>query len=287
MAAAPAGSMPLSTMSYQQTTLRVMSDMQPGLQRTPSLHRPPAPELERRQRIEIEFWRESHTERPESNAVENIVNKAADAAIFLELVDRFRDVFGRARTILEIGAGQGWASCLVKRLFPSAEVTASDISQYAVASVGKWERIYETRLDSVRVCSSYELKERDASVDLVFCFAAAHHFVAHRRTLAEIARVLVPGGHALYLYEPSCRAYVHAFARHRVNRNRPDVPEDVLVYDRIVRIAREVGLGCELDFFPSTKRRAPIETLYYALLQRMLPLQRLLPCTINYHFRKP
>ena len=270
-----------------RTNFRAMPDMQSGLQRIQASHRLPSPELERRQRIEIEFWRDSRTERPESDAVENIVNKAADAAIFLELVDRFRDVFVRARTILEIGAGQGWASCLVKRLFPSAEVTASDISQYAVASVDKWERIYETRLDGVHVCRSYELNEPDSSVDLVFCFAAAHHFVAHRRTLAEIARVLVPGGHALYLYEPSCRAYLHAFARRRVNGNRPDVPEDVLVYDRIVRIARGLGLGCELDFFPSTKRRGPIETLYYAALQRLSPLQRLLPCTINYHFRKP
>ena len=244
-------------------------------------------ELERRQQIEIEFWRDSSTERPESDAVENIVNKAGDAAIFVELVDRFKHVFARASTIVEIGAGQGWASCLVKRLFPNAVVTATDISKYAVASASKWERIYETRLDRVRACKSYELPERDASVDLVFCFAAAHHFVAHRRTLAEIARVLAPGGEALYLYEPSCRAYTHVLAKRRVNNNRPDVPEDVLVYDRIVRIARELGLRCELDFFPSAKNRGPVQTLYYSLLQRVPPLQRLLPCTVNYHFRKP
>jgi SAM-dependent methyltransferase len=244
-------------------------------------------DLERRQQIEIDFWRDSAAESPESRSVENIINKVGDATVFLDLVERYQSVFRGARSILELGAGQGWASCLVKRLFPHAHVTASDISEYAIASVCKWERIYETQLDAVRTCRSYQLAEADQEIDLVFCFASAHHFVAHRRTLTEIARVLAPGGHALYLYEPSCRPYLYAAAKHRVNRKRPHVPEDVLVYDRILAIASDVGLRCELDFYPSTKRRGPVEAMYYALLKVLPPLQRLLPCTINYHFLKP
>jgi SAM-dependent methyltransferase len=252
-----------------------------------AVSRATADELERRQRVEIEFWKNSETERPGSGSIENIVNKAGDAAVFLDLIARFDTVFRTAGTIVELGAGQGWASCLVKRRFPNAHVTATDTSEHAVASVREWERIYQTRLDGVYACRSYETAEPDRSVDLVFCFAAAHHFVAQRRTMAEVARVLAPGGHALYLYEPSCRRYLHALATRRVNKKRPDVPEDVLMYERIVAIAREVGLTCDLDFFPSTRRRAPVEALYYTILQRMPPLQRLLPCTINYHFRTP
>jgi SAM-dependent methyltransferase len=246
-----------------------------------------AEDLERRQQLEIDFWRDSPAERPESDSVDNVINKMRDADVFLDLVERYRSVFQGARSILELGAGQGWASCIVKRLFPSAHVTATDISEYAVASVGKWEQIYRTHLDAARACRSYELPASDHSLDLVFCFASAHHFVAHRRTLTEVARVLTSGGHALYLYEPSCRPYMYAAARRRANMKRPDVPEDVLVYDTIAGIAQEVGLACELDFYPSTRRRGRVETIYYALLRALPPLQHVLPCTVNYHFVRP
>jgi hypothetical protein len=99
--------------------------------------------------------------------------------------------------------------------------------------------------------------------------------------------VLAPRGHALYLYEPSCRPYLYSVAKWRVNRKRPEVPEDILVHDKIVAIARHVGLDCELDYYPSTRRREPLETLYYAVLKWATPLQRMLPVTINYHFHKP
>lgn len=69
-------------------------------------------------------------------------------------------------------------------------------------------------------------------------------------------------------------------------RRRPAVPEDVLVYDRIASIARNLGLDCKLDFYPSLLRRRPFETLYYATLRALPPLQRILPCTMNFHFAR-
>jgi SAM-dependent methyltransferase len=140
---------------------------------------------------------------------------------------------------------------VVKRLFPSARVT--HISKDALGSVWKWEHLCQARLDKIYPPLSYELAEEHDSVDLIFCFASAHHFGAHRRTLREISRVLRPGGKCLYLYEPSCPRYLHPFAYRRVNRIRPSVPEDVLVHQEI---------------------QGPL-------------LRRLLPCTANYEFTKP
>ena len=240
--------------------------------------------LEQRQQVEIDYWKDSPTERPESESIENIVNKVADTEVFLQCINAYRGVFERSHTIVEIGAGQGWASCVVKRMFPNAIVTATDISEYALASIRKWEHIYQTRVDRAKHCTSYELGEPNSSVDCIFCFAAAHHFVAHRRTLREIRRVLKPGGHCFYFYEPSCREYLYRAALWRVNKKRPEVPEDVLVYTRIVDIAHEVDLNCSIEFYPSVTRRGVAETIYYSLLQKIPPLQRVLPCTINYHF---
>jgi SAM-dependent methyltransferase len=244
-------------------------------------------EVRRRRELEEAFWRTSPDERPEADSLWNLVNKAQEAAVFLELVERYREVFAGARSVLELGGGQGWASCIVKRLFPDASVTATDLSPDAIASAPKWERVYDVSLDATRAYASDALDEADSSHDVVFCFAAAHHFVEHEGTLREIARVLRPRGTALYLYEPSCPAFLYEAALWRVTRKRPDVPEDVLKYDEIAALARTAGLTCAVEFFPSARHRGPVETLYYAVVGRSEFLQRRLPCTANYVFTKP
>jgi SAM-dependent methyltransferase len=243
-------------------------------------------DLHARQRREIEFWRDSPQERPESTSVESLINKAAEAGILLDLLRIYDADFARARDVLELGAGQGWASCIVKKQYPSARVSATDISGYALASLPKWERIFETRLEGAHACLSHRIAVRDESYDLVFCFAAAHHFGAHRRTLQELRRVLRPDGVALYLYEPSCRPALHRSALARVEKKRPEVQEDVLIYSKIQELAGQAGLRAEVSFYPSIKYRSPGALLYYSVLSRVSALQRLLPCTANYRLTR-
>ncbi len=107
-------------------------------------------------------------------------------------------------------------------------MTATDISEFAVLSLPKWERLFEVEVDNSYACTSYETSESDDSIDQVFCFAAAHHFLAHKRTLHEISRILKPGGISFYFHEPATPKYLYSLAYWRVNRKRPQVPEDVL-----------------------------------------------------------
>jgi hypothetical protein len=50
-------------------------------------------ELSAQQRREIEFWRDSVLERPDSDSIENLVNKANDAGILLDLLHRYERDF--------------------------------------------------------------------------------------------------------------------------------------------------------------------------------------------------
>ena len=244
-------------------------------------------DLERRQKLEIEFWRDAPGESPQADSLSNLNNKIGDADVLLACLARHRDRVAARGRVLELGAGQGWAACFYKRLFPDAHVTATDISEFAVQSLPKWERLLQVKIDAAYACRSYETREADASLDQVFCFASAHHFVAHRRTLREIARVLKPGATAFYFYEPATPRWLYPAARWRVNRKRPQVPEDVLITAELRRLAVESGLALEVDYFPSLHKRARLERTYYLLLGRLPFLQRMVPATANFVFTKP
>lgn len=243
--------------------------------------------IEDRQRIEIDFWRTSATERPEADSVDNIINKVAEAEIFLDALRRFDGELPASGKVLELGGGQGWAACLYKRLHPGCEVVTTDISPHAVASLPKWERLWGVQLDGAYACRSYETREPDASVDVAFCFQAAHHFVAHRRTLRELARILKPGGRAYYLAEPATPRLWYAATCRRINSKRPEVPEDVLITARILELARDCGLQARVCFDPGIKRKGAFELLYFSLQQRLPFLQRWLPTSGHFVFTRP
>ena len=242
--------------------------------------------IDMKQQVEIDFWRDSEMESPDSDSLHNIVYKLTDANILLDCLDRYKSQMSDSGRILELGGGQCWASCVYKRLYPKAFVTGTDISPFAVQSLPKWERVLDVKVNNSYACKSYDIHEGDASLDQIFTFAAAHHFLAHKRTLAEIKRVLKPGGKAFYFYEPTSPKYLHSLAYKRVNLKRPDVPEDVLIPSKLRRIAEVLDLECHVDFFPTFKGRGATATAYYLVLGRVPVLQRLLPCTANFIFTK-
>ncbi|MFZ5532222.1 MAG: class I SAM-dependent methyltransferase [Pseudomonadota bacterium] len=243
--------------------------------------------IEEKQRIEIAYWRDSIDESPNSDSVVTVVNKMTEAAIFLDCMKMYHAEVSPAGRVVELGCGQGWASCIYKKMFPEADVTATDLSGFAVASISKWEAIFGIRVNRSYACKSYETEEDDASVDLIFCFASAHHFLAHRRTVREISRILKPGGKAIYFYEPTSPIYLYSLAHKRVNRKRPEVPEDVLIVSELHKLSKLENLDLRIDYYPSLIHRGPLETIYYYFLSKIPFLQKMVPCTANFIFTKP
>lgn len=250
------------------------------------MHSPPG-SLQHREAIELEFWRTDPDERPGPLSLANLTNKMSEARVLLQKLTRFSEFFEGARVILEIGAGQCWGSAIVKRLWPTAKVLACDISPDAVASAKRWQAVLGAHADEVLACRAYALPILEASVDLVWCFAAAHHFRAHRRALSEVRRVLRPGGVCLYLHEPTCARWIYGVARRRVNLKRPEVPEDVLKFGQIMKLARGQGLFATAQIDTTQLNRGPLEGIYYWALSKVRPAATVLPCTRDFVFQAP
>jgi hypothetical protein len=80
---------------------------------------------------------------------------------------------------------------------------------------------------------------------------------------------------------------VDCFAYKRVNKVRPEVPEDVLRYKEILNIAKETGFNkVKIIFRPILTNRRPFETIYYYIMGKIKFLQKILPCTGDYFLKK-
>ena len=113
--------------------------------------------------------------------------------------------------ILEVGCGQGVGLLLLADRFPTAELVGVDLdpgmirrARRRVAALG--DRV-ELRLDDLS-----SLSDPPASFDVVVDFAAVHHVPDWCSALAEIARVLRPGGE--FLFEDHDVTKHSWFARH-------------------------------------------------------------------------
>ncbi len=242
------------------------------------------PTIAEKESLDVREWGN-----PDMHSMESMIHRAAEMRVMLEKLDRFGDYFSSARNILELGGGYCWASCMVKWRYPDAVVIGSDITADAFASTSFWQRMLGVKVDSQFVCKSYETGLPDASQDLVFVFAAAHHFGRHRSTLRELARILRPGGVALYLHEPACPKFWYPLAYRRVNNGvlGYGVPEDLLLTGKLGRLATEAGLQMSIHKDVTTTNRGAVQGIYYLLLGKIPLLQRLMPCSVDLVFMKP
>ena len=229
--------------------------------------------LERRKK-EKDFWRLDEHEARGVESLKNLFNKIQQSQVFLRALSHagVESVLIQDNlSVLEIGGGQGWASCVLKKNHPQLNIRSTDLSEDAVASQHLWERVFGVELQEGLACSSDSLPMDEESIDIIFAFAAAHHFVTHKETLRECSRVLKPGGQLIYFYEPVTPKFWYRLAKWRVNRKRPDVPEDLLILSDIERGCEESGLTLSVHYFPDPYGRGFVEKLYYSL-QSFIPI---------------
>lgn len=241
--------------------------------------------MKEKESTDIRAWdnfRELQHEDRRTGFLEHKISKLTVARKFLHHFNNYRSLFDSANCILEIGGGSCWASHIVKLHRPDAVVIASDIAPAAIESRSIWEPTLGVAIDQAFACTSYDIPVDDASVDLVFCFESAHHFGRHASTLGELARIVRPGGHVIYMDEPTSPSYFYQLVHRRNNSREDHVAEDVLIVKTIRSLAEENGFNVEVSYVPHTISRGEMATIYYALLRRMPVLAPYVPCTANF-----
>lgn len=107
------------------------------------------------------------------------------------VVEAARDAAAGAGSILDIGCGTGRLLVRLGEAYPAARLTGIDPAPGMARIAGSRDGI------TAMVGAAERLPLRTGSVDLVVTTMSFHHWADQRLGLAEVRRVLVPGGHLL------------------------------------------------------------------------------------------
>jgi SAM-dependent methyltransferase len=153
-----------------------------------------------------------------------------------------------AQRLLEVGAGTAAFSRAAKRRFPHLQVLAVEPSrELAIAAAAPPGDAHDHDIAIVRGRAE-ELPLADASISLAVCVSSIRHVADRRRALAELRRVIVPGG-ALIIAELDPAASSARIAHHADRlRGRwlravfgPLIVRTAPPWQAIVGVAREAG----------------------------------------------
>lgn len=113
-----------------------------------------------------------------------------------------------ATTLLEAGCGVGHSFALLDQNFLPKRIVGLDIDDISLRKAAAQPRRWDCELELVNGCASY-MEFADNSFDLVFCHQLVNRVQDQGRVLAELYRVLAPGG--FLLCSESCRSFIEKF----------------------------------------------------------------------------
>lgn len=124
-----------------------------------------------------------------NNAVRALVQRRYEAPLLERLGGRVAGL-----GVLEIGCGRGVGAEILLRRCGAGHVTAFDLDPDMVGRARRRLAPFLGRRVSLYVGDATAIASPDASFDAVFDFGIIHHVPAWRAAVAEVRRVLRPGG---------------------------------------------------------------------------------------------
>jgi ubiquinone/menaquinone biosynthesis C-methylase UbiE len=242
---------------------------------------------------EFVFRQKQSEERSKYNGADifdDIVLKTEFIRAFRKLIARL-ELTGTER-VLEMGAGHGWASVLLKRNFPECYVVASDLVPAALHFCINYERILDQSIDEKWAFNCRDIPFGDNTFDRIFTMAAFHHFGEKNdfsSALDEMVRILKPNGKIALLYEPSTPKILYNFMYRIVNsrRQEDDVDEDIVVIIDLKKYSENANCKFMVEYYPAFQDRSGLKSqLYYFLLSKMKLLLKGAPCCVNITIEK-
>lgn len=137
-------------------------------------------------------------------------------------------------TVLDIGTGQGHSLLELAQRFQPRHIHALDPDPDFAARCAA-ARAACTVPVSLHAAHAERIPLPDASVDLVLCHQTLHHIVDQPAALAEVFRVLKPGG--LLMLAESTRAYIHSWIIRLLFRHPMEVQRSAEEFLALLRAA--------------------------------------------------
>ncbi len=141
---------------------------------------------------------------------------------------------GPFATVLDAGCGEGAAFTAIQRAFRPQRLLAIDIQAGAVEKAAHCAAALGAAIE-VRRADASHLPLDAGSVDLIVCHQLLHHCTDPAGVLAELERVLAPGG--WLLVAESCRAFLGWWPVRLLFRHPPREQQSAEQYAALIRAA--------------------------------------------------
>jgi len=192
-----------------------------------------------------------------NNPVRAALQRRYEARLFERLGGRVE-----GKRVLEIGCGRGVGTEIIFEQFGAREVHAFDVDPEMIELArGRLTRYFPDRL-KLYVGDATSISEPDASFDAVFDFAIIHHIPNWKDALAEVARVLKPGG-KFFFEEVTSQAlgrwFYRRFLEHPQSQHWFDKDQFIAELERQgINVGGNVVEWFFGDFITGVGRRLPV-----------------------------